>query len=228
MADIRHGTLTILPQSGPSFTRTKGGGFDEGQRVYKVASSNARDYLNRLFTPGRSDRDIARLAGLINTSHGTPREVFKYMCLDSADITFDDGNEAHITANFLGLLSDKPKEATCIRSTSYTQKATIKPGTNYVSIINEPKPTLSYTFCLIGQRPSLAQSGEEVTNPLGTQAAENAAIETAFNGFYPALTPLFQGWVRTDLSIRCPGDIAEGHVYEVNTSLQWIVVPALE
>ena len=228
MADIRHGTLTILPQAGPSFTRTKGGGFDEGQRVYKVASSNARDYLNRLFTPGRSDRDIARLAGLINTSHGTPREVFKYMCLDSADITFDDGNEAHITANFLGLLSDKPKEPTCIRSTTYTQKATIKPGTNYVSIINEPKPTLSYTFCLIGQRPSLAQSGEEVTNPLGTQAAENAAIETAFNGFYPALTPLFQGWVRTDLSIRCPGDIAEGHVYEVNTSLQWIVVPAME
>ena len=226
--NIAHGTLTILPQSGPSFTRTKGGGFDEGQRVYKVASSNARTYLEKVFKPGRSDIDIAQIAGLINTSHGTPREVFKYMCVDSADITYDDGSTAHITANFLGLLGTQPKEPTCIRSTTYQQKATIKPGTNYVSIINEPKPTLSYVFCLIGKRPSLAQSGEEVVNPLGTQAVENAAIETAFNGFYPALTPLFQGWVRTDLNIRCPGDIAEGHVYEVTTSLQWIVVPALE
>jgi hypothetical protein len=226
--DIQHGTLTILPQQRPSFTRTKGGGFDQGQRVYKVASANARNYLEKLFTPGRSDRDIALIAGLINTSHGRPTEVFKYMCIDTADITFDDGSTAHITANFLGLLGTKPKEPTCIRSTTYNQKAVIKPGTNYVSIINEPKPTLSYVFCLIGQRPSLAQSGEEVPNPLGTQAAENAAIETAFNGFYPVLTPLFQGWVRTDLSIRCPGDISEGHVYEVSTSLQWHVVPALE
>ena len=226
--DIQHGTLTILPQQRPSFTRTKGGGFDQGQRVYKVASSNARNYLEKLFTPGRSDRDIAQIAGLINTSHGRPTEVFKYMCLDTADITYDDGSTAHITANFLGLLGTKPKEPTCIRSTTYNQKAVIKPGTNYVSIINEPKPTLSYVFCLIGQRPSLAQSGEEVTNPLGTQAVENAAIETAFNGFYPVLTPLFQGWVRTDLSIRCPGDIAEGHVYEVSTSLQWNVVQAYE
>lgn len=226
--DIRHGTLTILPQSKPSFTRTKGGGFDQGQRVYKVASANARNYLEKLFTPGRSDRDIAQIAGLINTSHGRPSEVFKYMCLDTADITYDDGSTAHITANFLGLLGTKPKEPTCIRSTTYNQKAVIKPGTNYVSIINEPKPTLSYVFCLIGQRPSLAQSGEEVMKPLGTQSSENAAIETAFNGFYPVLTPLFQGWVRTDLSIRCPGDIAEGHVYEVSTSLQWHVVPAYE
>ena len=69
--NIAHGTLTILPQSGPSFTRTKGGGFDEGQRVYKVASSNARTYLEKVFKPGRSDRDIAQLAGLINTAHGT-------------------------------------------------------------------------------------------------------------------------------------------------------------
>ena len=127
--DIRHGTLTILPQQGPSFTRTKGGGFDEGQRVYKVASSNARTYLEKVFKPGRSDRDIAKLAGLINTSHGTPREVFKYMCVDNADITYDDGSTAHITANFLGLLGTQPKEPTCIRSTTYQQKATIKPGT---------------------------------------------------------------------------------------------------
>jgi len=225
--DIAHGTLTILPQKGPSFRRTRGGGFDEGTRIYKVARSNARIYLDKLFKPGTTDLQIARLAGLINTSHGTPIEVFKNMAIDNADITYEDGDTAHITANFLGILGDSPKPTSMIRSTSYTNKAVVKPGTTYVSIINEPKPTLTYTFCLIGKRPNLAQSGEEITDPLGTQAVENAAIETAFNGFYPAETPLFQGWVRTDLSIRCPGDLPEGVCCEVTTTLQWLVVPAL-
>jgi hypothetical protein len=148
------------------------------------------------------------------------------MGLDSADITYDDGSTSHITANFVGLLGTSPKPTSMTRSTSYTNKAVVKPGTTYVSIINEPKPTLNYTMCFIGKRPSLAQSGEEITNPLGTQAAENEAIETAFDGFYPDIAPLFQGWVRTDLNIRCPGDLPEGLVCEVTTSLQWLVVPA--
>jgi hypothetical protein len=226
--NITHGTLTIIPQSSPSFQRTKGGGFDTGRRRYKVASENARTYLDKLFRPGTPDSEIAKYAGLVNTAHGRPLEVFRYMCVDSADITYDDGDSAIITADFVGLLSSTPKPTSVQRSTSYNRKATIKPGTTYVSIINEPQPVITYTFCLIGQRPSLAQSGEEITNPLGTQASENAAIETAFNGFYPELEPLFQGWVRSDLSMRFPGDLAGGHVCEVTTSVQWHVVPALE
>lgn len=224
--DIAHGTLTILPQQGPSFRRTRGGGFDEGTRVYKVARANARNYLNKLFVPGTTDVAIARLAGQINTSNGTPIETFKYMAIDNADITYEDGSVAHITANFVGILGDSPKPTSLVRSSTYRGKSVVKPGTTYVSNINEPRPTLTYTFCLIGKRPSLAQSGEAIIRPLGTQDVENQAIETAFSGFYPAEEPLFQGWVRTDLSMRFPGDLPEGVCCEVTTSLEWVVVPA--
>ena len=207
---IQHGTLTILPQANPSFQRTRGGGFDEGARKYKMKSNNAHRYLNQVFVPGQRDTDLARLCGY-------RLQAFPNMVLDSATLEYDDGDTAVINANFLGILGDQPKPWSITRSTSFGSVALVKPGTNYVSRIPQPKPTITYVFCTIGKRLLLGQVTQEFTNPPGTTTLENQVIENAFEGFYSGLTPLFSGWVFASISVRTPGDLMNDHHVAENT-----------
>lgn len=217
---IQHGTLTILPQANPSFQRTRGGGFDEGARRYKMKSLNAHRYLNQVFVPGQRDTDLARLCGY-------RLQAFPNMVLDSATLEYDDGDTAIINANFLGILGDQPKPHSITRATSFGSASVVKPGTNYVSRIPQSKPSLTYTFCTIGKRLLLGQVMEEFVNPPGTTALENQVIAHAFSGFYSGLTPLFSGWVISSISVRAPGDLLDnGHVAENTVTLTYEVIQA--
>ena len=218
---IQHGTLTILPQSAPSFQRTRGGGFDEGTRKYKMKASFAHDYLTRVFVSGQRDTDLARLCGY-------RFQAFPNMILDAAEMEYNDGDTAIISASFVGILGDQPKPWSLTRSTSFGSVATVKPGTLYVSRIPQSKPTITYTYCTIGTRLSLGQIAEEFTNPPGTTALENQVIANAYDGFFPALAPLFSGWVISSISIRTPGDLLKNaHVAENTVAITYDVIKAM-
>lgn len=219
---IDHGdSFTLLRQSKPTFTRSRGGGFDTGFRRFKCHMENATTLLEETFRVGFSD------AALLEVATGGTYPGYLNMLLANAALEQEEGDRAIIRAEFEGLMFGK-KGSVEFDTVSHEHSAQGSASGFTIlrsSHLHVPVPTVTHTWVSIKGRPSAVTPGSAMTPP-GITAAETEQVDQYHADFVIGEMVLFEGWILATRKMRSPGDAIKSKVWEVVDTYQFQVTKA--